>query len=384
MKIFTNPRVPLVRSVLRLATLALVILASPSRAQTVWHAGNFRYLPSTSGSLVTFVDGLSHPNAGGYGKVSSTRTADFNAFLDALDNALDASLANGDTGDWCGVRDLASSAGYEVQRFYDTATGRWFIYGRDTTSFGQAYFFINPFAKRNIVIEVPHEPYDSNTGPQGARIFTALAARALIINKEHRCSDPDATNCSGSTDVCGGSFRESDVAHHEQNTFHLLHKWFTVNDSVTKFVQLHGMTGSSSDMAEIADSTTNDTDSGSVSVRFANNLDKYVPSPSAVDSCQEYVGDPPSNLCATTNVQGRFTNNQANNACTTSTSLASDRFLHVEQHASLRDNDSSDGYFWGDVRDALRDTWPTCNMNNGSSDCTLGSSQTQHSNWTCP
>ncbi|WP_375767858.1 hypothetical protein NR798_40255 [Archangium gephyra] len=372
------------RSVLHLATLALLITSSPSRAQTLWHAGNFRYLPSTSGSLVTFVDGLSHPNSGGYGKVSSTRTTDFNAFLDGLDTALDDSLADGDTGDWCGVRALASSAGYEVQRFYDTATGRWFIYGRDTTAFGQAYFFINPFAKRNIVIEVPHEPYDSNTATQGARIFTALAARALIINKEHRCSDPDATSCSGSTSACGGYFRESDVAHHEQNTFHLLHKWFTVNDSVTKFVQLHGMSGSSSDMAEIADSTTNDTDSGSVSVRFANYLDQYVPSPSAVDSCQDYVGDPPSNLCATTNVQGRFTNNQANNACTTSTSLASDRFLHVEQHASLRDNDSSDGYYWGDVRDALRDTWPSCNMNNGASDCTLGSSQTQYSNWTCP
>jgi hypothetical protein len=365
--------------------LALVFAASPSRAQsTLWHSGNFRYLTSQSGSLVTFVDGLSHPNAGGYGRVSSNRTANFNAFLDALSTAINASLADGNTGDWCGVQASAADAGYALRRFYDTATGRWFIYGYDTTSFGQAYFFINPFAKRNLVIEVPHEPYDLNTDIQGARIFTSLAARALIINKEHRCSDPDATSCSGTTDACGGFFRESDVAHEEQNTFHLLHRWFTDHDTATRFVQLHGMGGSSSDMAEIADATTNDQDPASVSVRFANNLDKYVPGPSTIDSCQEYAGNPPSNLCATTNVQGRYTHDQTINACTTSTSLASGRFLHIEQHASLRDTDDSDGYFWGDVRDALRDTWPACDMNNGATDCTLGSAQTQYSGWTCP
>jgi hypothetical protein len=366
--------------------LSLVLAAVPFSAEaqsTYWHAGNFRYLPSTSGDLVPFVDGLTHPNNGGYGKVSSTRAASFNTFLDSLFAAIEASLADGNTGDWCGVQAKASSAGYAVRRFYDTATGRWFVYGYDTTAYGQAYFFINPYAKRNLIIEVPHEPYDLDTDIQGARIFTALAARALIINKEHRCSDPDASSCSGTTSACGGAFRESDVAHHDQNTFHLLHKWFDDHDSGTRFVQLHGMGGSSTDMAESADATTNDYDPGSVSVRFANNLDKYVPSPSAVDSCQEYVGNPPSNLCATTNVQGRYTNSSTN-ACTASTSLASNRFLHVEQHASLRDNNDSDGYYWGDVRDALRDTWPACDMNNGSTDCTVGPSQTQYSNLACP
>jgi hypothetical protein len=37
---------------------------------------------------------------------------------------------------------------------------------------------------------------------------------------------------------------------------------------------------------------------------------------------------------------------------------------------TLRDDDDADGYFWSDVRDALRDSWPTCDMNDGISDST--------------
>jgi hypothetical protein len=214
----------------------------------VWPAGNFRNLEAMSGDLVTFVQGLEHPNSGGYGKLSTTRQANFNLFLDALFAAIEASLADDATGDWCGVKTKARAAGYAVARFYDTDSGRWFVYAYDTTAFGQAYFFINPFAKRNIVIEVPHEGFEPGTKTQGARLFKALAARALIINKEHRCSDRNPSPCSGKTTVCDaspcsgaptdcrGHFRESDVAHHTANTFHLLHMRYTDTDPVTKFV----------------------------------------------------------------------------------------------------------------------------------------------------
>ena len=341
-----------------------------------------------SGDLVTFIQGLEHPKSGGYGKLSSTRQANFNLFLDALFTAMEASLADGSTGDWCGVKTKASAAGYAIARFYDTDSGRWFVYAYDTTPFGQAYFFINPFAKRNIVIEVPHEGFDFGTKTQGARLFKALAARALIINKEHRCSDPNSSPCSGETNVCGdnggGSFRESDVAHHTANTFHLLHMRYTDMDLGTKFVQLHGFNATPSDIAEIGDGTTNDYAPDSVSVLFANNLGKYVPKPAAVDSCQQYVGAPPSGLCGSSNVQARYTNNPGGDACLTFTSTYSARFLHLEQGEPLRDDDSSDGWDWGDLRDALLNTWPDCNMNNGAIDCSLGSQQTQYPTMTCP
>src|SRR3712207_8621234 len=45
-----------------------------------------------------------------------------------------------------------------------------------TTLFrSQAYFFINPFAKRNIVIEVPHEGFEGGTKVEGVRLFRARA-----------------------------------------------------------------------------------------------------------------------------------------------------------------------------------------------------------------
>src|SRR5207249_3229235 len=44
-----------------------------NQSALLWHAGVFRYLPSQSADLETFVSGLSHPTSG-YGKVSSTRT----------------------------------------------------------------------------------------------------------------------------------------------------------------------------------------------------------------------------------------------------------------------------------------------------------------------
>jgi hypothetical protein len=357
--------------------------------QTVyWHAGNFRYLDAITGQdLLAFVQGLTHPNSGGYGKLSSTRTTNFNAFLDSLFTAIADSLADGSTGDWCAVKTKAAAAGYALRRFYDTGTGRWLVYGYDTTSFGQAYFFINPYAKRNIVIEVPHEDLEYGTKVEGVRLFRALAARALVINKEHRCSDPDTSACATnqSTVACSdGRIRESDVAHHTANTFYLLHVRYTDMDSVTKFIQLHGMGGSGSDTVEVGDGTTSDYNPGSVSVSFANSLDQYVPTPSAVDSCQGYAGDPPSALCGETNVEGRYTNGHDTSSCPAGASTDSGRFLHVEQAGALRDDDGNDGWYWGDIRDALLAVWPDCNMNNGATDCTLGPQQTQYSTLTCP
>jgi len=183
-------------------------------ATTRWHAGNFRHLPSMSGDIESLVTGLEHPNAGGYGKVSSARKAAFTSFVDGLFAAMEESIADGGAGDWCGVIAKADTAGYAVRRFYDTTTGRWFVYGFDTTPHGQGYFLLNPFAKRNLVIEVPHAGFEAATDSQGVRIFKALAARALLVNKEHRCSDRDQTTCDGSTTQCGGFFTESDVAHH--------------------------------------------------------------------------------------------------------------------------------------------------------------------------
>jgi hypothetical protein len=371
--------------------LSLVMLTGcdmgspPPTPSETWHTGSFRLLESVSADLVTFVQGLEHPRQRNYGKLSSNRKANFNTLLDTLFAAIDASLLDANGGDWCAVKSKASAAGYDIVRFYDNDSGRWFVHGRDTTAFGQAFFFINPFAKRNIVVEIPHEGFETGTGPEGARLFKALAARALIINKEHRCSDPDESACAtGDTGVCDDPpVRESDVAHHTANTFYLLHARYNDMDSQTKFAQLHGFTSSPNDMAEIGDGTNTDVSGSSVSNIFANSLRSRVPIAAAVHSCQADPGDPPSRLCGETNVEARYSNQPNASECPPAAGSSSGRFLHIEQALTLRDDDDSDGWFWGDIRDALLATWPDCNMNQGSVDCTLGPRQTQPEGLTC-
>jgi 3D (Asp-Asp-Asp) domain-containing protein len=370
---------------LLISTIFVTVLALPNPVfTTLWHAGNFRYLDAESGQLLVDVGNLAHPAQGGYGRVSTTRRDKFNLLLDALFAAINDSIVDGNTGDWCDVKVKAANAGYDVIRYYDTDSGRWFVHGRDRTSFGQSYFYINPFAKRNIVIEVPHEPSDSGTAVQGARIFKDLAARALIINKEERCSDPDeAIQCDhGTASACAdGRVRESDVAHNTDNTFHLLHVRFSNMDAGTRFVQLHGFRADRGRQnAVVGDSSNRDVGS-SVSNTFVSYLRGKISSPSSVSSCQESAGDPNPSFCGEANAQGRYTNN--GDACTF-TSATSGRFLHVEQAPSLRDDDESDGMSWKDISDSLKLTLTNIYMNNGATDDTLGLRQTQYGTLSCP
>ena len=65
-----------------------------NQSALLWHAGVFRYLPSQSADLETFVSGLSHPTSG-YGKVSSIRAGNFNTFVAVLLQAIDDSNSDG-------------------------------------------------------------------------------------------------------------------------------------------------------------------------------------------------------------------------------------------------------------------------------------------------
>jgi hypothetical protein len=344
-----------------------------------WFEGTFRYLPAKEADLVDFVGALDHPNQGGYGKASSTRAARFETMLGALFEAVELALVDGTLPDWCGVSALALDAGYVLHRFRDAATGRWFLYGADTTAYGQAYFFVNPDARRNVVVESPHDPYDWATGKMGARVFLGLGARAFLLNKEHRCSDPDATPCDGITSACDGTYRESDVAHHTANTFHLLHRHLSDQDPSARFVQLHGFQGSSTDMVEVGDGSSSKNDPASVALAFASALRNYVPDPAAVFACQDSDNQPPSKLCGGTNVQGRATNAPSAEECTTGTTQSSGRFLHIEHAKGLREDAPSGGWFWTQVRDALHDTWPDCK----DATCEIGPSQPNPVGCTC-
>ena len=338
-----------------------------------WEEGSFQALPLIEADLVEHVLSLEHPTDGGYVPLGPERTASLEVLLDAMDDALVTTLADPEAADWCGVLALAEDAGYELHRFYDTATSRWLLRAADATPEGHAWIFINPQAKRDLVVEVPHHPFDSDTAQEGARILMDLSARALILAKEHRCSDPDASQCSGNTQVCDGFYRESDVAHDPRNAFHVVHAWYVAGGE-SRFAQLHGFAAPEGDIAEIGDGTNNDVDPRSIANVFAEHLGGLVGDPTAVFSCQSMRGDPPTGQCGGSNVQAHATHAPRAEACA-STGDGTGRFLHIEQSGTLRDEDDSDGASWTDVRDALVATWPECTLGDGPLDCALGPAQ---------
>ena len=386
-----------------------------------WHEGTFRFLPAygniTSDVLeADLVPGFFHfrttqywdasaaawvdsydPEQHAYLPLSGAREGAFDAFVDAMFVAIDrGNQLGGDYGDWAEVRRLASLAGYALARYRDTATGRWFVFGRDVTvadpswvGTGQAYFVINPEARRDIVVEVPHAGLERSTDLEGAEMFKALAARALIVNGQDRCSGPYAPGsgtCAADTTACKIYWPDekdpttvvADVAHSVSNAFYRLHRKFS-DRGPTKFIQLHGMKDTTFPPKLIV--SNGEVGGGAnvgtqprASTRFATRLEVNFgepPGSGAVKSCQR---DDWSSFCATTNVEGRYTAGGTGASCPSSPSSASERFLHVEQdETGVRDTAAN----WAKVITSLRETWPECDLTStpASTSCSLGPSQ---------
>jgi hypothetical protein len=365
-----------------------------------WEAGNFRQLGSMPAyDLDQFVgDPTLFPHPDNYNPLGSTRFSRIKTLLSAILSASAASVANPSSGDWCAVRSKAGAAGYEVRRFYDTESGRYLVYARDTASRRQqAYFFVNPAYHRNLVLEAPHEPVDPGTAVEAARLFRALAARALVVNGSHRCASTVSSPCTGTTHTCGGAYRLSDVVHHPANAFEALHEVFDAHG--IRFAQIHQMDLPNKLVAD--DGTTNASDVNSISVSLLTHL-KRVLDPNGTTTLDDHVcacqtpNQTPafntalgSNGCFSTNVSTRYTHLQADpsvgsfNICTQGSAYGADRrMLLIEQATTMIDADCSDGYCWSKLAKALGQTWP---CEDGSTACTMGSRQAKVSDdATCP
>jgi hypothetical protein len=374
-----------------------------STSSLTWEAGTFRQLgsmPQPDGyDLDKFVaDPGAFPHVSSYSTINPIRFGKVKALLTAILSASRASLADPSSGDWCGVRSKAAAAGYQVRRFYDTESGHYLVYGRDTASGAQqAYFFVNPSYRRNLVLEAPHEPIDPGTAVEAARLFRALAARSLIVNGSHRCGSAIVSPCSGSTHTCGGAYRLSDVAHHPANAFEALHEVFDGRGA--RFAQIHQM--SLPNTVVVGDGTANTSDANSSSVSLVAQLRRVIDPAGSntlddrVCACQDPNDTPAfdsktgANGCFSTNLQGRYTHLQADPAvvgsfdiCTQGSQYGADRrMLLVEQATTMIDGDCSDGYCWTRLAQALRQTWA---CSDGSLACTWGSRQAKVSEQSCP
>lgn len=200
-----------------------------------------------------------------------------------------------------------------------------------------AYIVDSNFA-RNVIVEVPHPLWDTNTPEEGSDVFQGLGARALFIAGTHRCANPDtASGCSGNTTACNtGSIpvRISDAPHFTGNFMYAAHAAGLQLDPQPISLNLHG---NSSEPVEVtlSDGTRIPGSETALVHRLRNAL---LARSVSVGSCNwPDDGLTAQNLCGTTNVQGRLSNGSPS-ACDTGATAASGLFLHIEQHLNIRND----------------------------------------------
>jgi hypothetical protein len=262
-----------------------------------WEAGDFQSLPTlVVPDLAQFVADASqipHPIQG-YVVPSQTRTAHFQALLDAVFSAVDTMLAGypQSAAPWCDIATRrAPHAQYAILRLWDQTSQRYFLYLKDIAPAGpqEAYLLINPEPTRRLVLGVPHtrdstdpQTFENYTAQEGARLFTTLGARALLINGAPRCASPLQSRCTGGTTTqCGpGTVSQpvtvADAAHVTTTFFYVAHRHFFQHDATLKIAQLHGK-ASGSAQAIVGDGTPIKKQAGAVSVVFAQALAGWSP-----------------------------------------------------------------------------------------------------------
>lgn len=218
---------------------------------------------------------------------------------------------------------------------------------------GHAVMLFDPGASQNLIVEAPHIGFETEIYVEAAALFQTLGARALILNGAHRCANEAPSGCDGTSAACGDPdwFRISDSAHFSEGHFQLFHEVATTTWSDDLVVQLHGFGWNEGEPVSFVSDGTNVVDPSSVGARFADLLDERLPDPFRAGSCNREADASIARLCGTTNTQGRFLNGSAD-TCDTAATVASGRFLHIEQALALRRSEGE--VHRGQVIDAVR------------------------------
>jgi len=193
-----------------------------------------------------------------------------------------------------------------------------------------------PSPARDLVIEAPHPIFDTNTEIQSSAVFLASGAKVLAIAGAHRCTDTQASACSGTTDACGATaaYRISDAAHTEELPFFAVHALLSQGSQGSQaftgtFLQLHGNAEACPD-ALVSDCSGTWSDAGPASALASALTARGV----SIGQCGAGFPTTACDLCGTDNVEARMTAGSTA-ACTTNGG-AYGRFVHVEQQLSLR------------------------------------------------
>jgi hypothetical protein len=239
-------------------------------------------------------------------------------------------LVNGDAP---AALSMAAGAAYQLCRGWIGENGVALWYAERGT--GNALIAWRPEESRPLILSVPHPISDARTLDQGVALFEGLRARALIVAGTHRCANENPAGCNGSTKVCRddtGVFRESDMAHVDGSIFQAAHRAFARQFTRDIVVSLHGMGYRG---VVVSDGTVTRSSTTAFVSRLAKSLKRVFPG-ERVLNCNEDDHVPQVALCGTTNVQGQYLNLGEDGVCTMTATVASGRFLHLEQSRTVR------------------------------------------------
>ncbi len=301
---------------------------------------------TASGDIETYVGNLidNAPGSSGdnYVEPNSSELSTWNTVLDDLlaDNLTDARLS-------------ACTLNYQVTEFTDTSISpSQIFYVLEEKSPQQNYWGTYVFSKTperdNLVLTAPHSKFDTNTGKEAVHCFKNNVARAVFLNGTHRCNNSNFSGCSGTTSVCGSSesYRVSDLAHNTNSMFQKTTENLFNNISNSVFIQLHGFEKQASDPYVIMSNGTRVTPSPDYATLIMNAL---LVEDNTLTFELAHINTSWTRLIGFTNTQGRLINNSADH-CTTSATITSGRFVHIEQEETkLRDDVTG----WAKMSNAL-------------------------------
>lgn len=213
--------------------------------------------------------------------------------------------------------------------------------------------------QKNLIMESPHSGDDGSVIFANARQFYFSSALAMICNEYTRHASRIKSGCDGNS----GDYEISDVAHATTSLFHYTHKILSELFLDALVLNLHGMGKSGNGIA-----ISNGLSYGSMA-RPESALSVFTDEfldhdlfgsdgnmKSDFTSCQGGTAFSKRNrVCGTTNVQGRHLN-QSPAPCTQRGRVDSDRFIHVEQGAYIRNNPSRQRAL-AEVWDRMVEVW---------------------------
>lgn len=261
-------------------------------------------------------------------------------------------------GNYGTAHSIADSIGYQVVSFMDTEPNPdkqyYFLEKKDTGTNYWGTVVLNPNPTRQkLFIQSPHPLFDFNTGKQGLHVFKKAGARGFYISGAHRCNSTTASECAGTTTICGDgdvAFKKSDQPHNILSALQRSTEVFDERIDGLIVIQLHGFTKAVSDPYLIMSNGTRDAPDTDWLTELMNSLELQDTSLSYKLMHVDVAWD---KLAGQTNTQGRYLNNSLD-PCSTSASVASGRFLHLEQEKDkLRANSTG----WDIMADAIINTF---------------------------